>query len=189
MVLLDTEHQTFPLTVPTTSPQGSPRVSPRATARKPVGSPHTGPGHRRAALGVHDHLPAEDLLLGGSAGQQPLGQRRGLTPATIASVLKYWARPPHMPASLRSVLPRYSLRVWAMAAPFRDGACGVGEAASRSGWPHPYHGSAAKRRANPRRRRSRGTVGAAVMGSVAARSIDARVVTPYIRHHEIEIRL
>jgi hypothetical protein len=34
--------------------------------------------------------------------------------------------------------------------------------------PHPYHGSAAKRRANPRRRRSRCTVVAAVMGSVAA---------------------
>lgn len=33
---------------------------------------------------------------------------------------------------------------------------------------HPYHGSAAKRRANPRPRRSRGTVDAAVLGSVAA---------------------
>ena len=36
--------------------------------------------------------------------------------------------------------------------------------------PHPYHGSAAKRRANPRLRRSRDTVHAAVMGSVAVAS-------------------
>ena len=35
-------------------------------------------------------------------------------------------------------------------------------------WPHPYHGSGAQRRANPCCRRSRSTVDAAVMGSVAA---------------------
>jgi hypothetical protein len=34
-------------------------------------------------------------------------------------------------------------------------------------WPHPYHESAAKRRANPRLRSPHDTVGAAVMGSVA----------------------
>jgi hypothetical protein len=37
--------------------------------------------------------------------------------------------------------------------------------------PHPYHESAAKRRAKPRRRRSFGTVGAAVMCSVADRLV------------------
>src|SRR5215211_3720686 len=36
----------------------------------------------------------------------------------VASALKYWARPPHTPASLRLVRLRYSLRVWAMAPPF-----------------------------------------------------------------------
>jgi hypothetical protein len=35
-------------------------------------------------------------------------------------------------------------------------------------WPHPYHGSAAKRRAIPRLRSSRDTVEAAVMGPVAS---------------------
>jgi hypothetical protein len=35
-------------------------------------------------------------------------------------------------------------------------------------WPHPYHGSAAKRRANPRLRSSRDTVSAIVMGPVWA---------------------
>ena len=43
-------------------------------------------------------------------------------------------------------------------------------------WPHPYHGSAAKRRANPRFRSSRSTVDAAVMGSVAGPLLWAMLV-------------
>ena len=41
-----------------------------------------------------------------------------------------------------------------------------------AGWPHPYHGSLAKRRANPRLASSRKTVSTAVMGSVAVPTLD-----------------
>lgn len=47
------------------------------------------------------------------AGAAKQGEHREQTRIRVASALKYWARPPHTPASLRLVRLRYSLRVWA----------------------------------------------------------------------------
>ena len=44
---------------------------------------------------------------------------------SVGSVVKYWDRPPHTPASLRLVRLRYNLRVSAGAA-FREVACEAG---------------------------------------------------------------
>src|SRR4029450_3442637 len=41
----------------------------------------------------------------------------------VASMLKYWARPPHTPASWRLVRLRYNFRVESMAPPFASRTC------------------------------------------------------------------
>jgi hypothetical protein len=47
------------------------------------------------------------------------GRTTNSTRIRVASTLNYWARPPHTPAGLRSVLLRYSLRVGFIAPPSR----------------------------------------------------------------------
>jgi hypothetical protein len=86
-----------------------------------------------------------------------------------AGLLALWRR-----ADLSHAIP---IRMWpATTAPdgdspaFRLVRAYVEPPAESNRRPHPYHGSAAKRRANPRLRRSTDTVDVTVMGSVTSRS-------------------